>query len=192
MYIIRYAREVRQIHCHDYMNLPNILTTIRLFLIPIFVLVFFSYGTQGLIYGAVIFLIAGFTDVLDGHLARKFNLVTKYGIVLDPLADKLMLLTVLFCLSFKQIIPFWIFIVIAVKDLSMIASGVFLYKKDTVIPSNFFGKASTVLFYVAILAEALGFHIGSYLLYIAVLSAFVALINYIIIFFKNKKQNLNQ
>ena len=78
------------------MNLPNILTTIRLLLIPVFVLVFFSYGTQGLIYGAIIFLIAGFTDVLDGHIARKFNLVTKYGIVLDPLADKLMLLTVLF------------------------------------------------------------------------------------------------
>lgn len=134
-------------------------------------------------------MIAGFTDVLDGHIARKFNLVTKYGIVLDPLADKLMLLTVLFCLSVKEITPFWVFIVIAMKDLSMIVSGVFLYKKDTVIPSNFFGKASTVLFYVAILAEALGSNIGTYLLYVAVLSAFVALINYAIIFFKNKKQN---
>ncbi len=170
------------------MNLPNFLTTIRLILIPVFVAVFFNCGSKGLVYGAIIFLVAGITDVLDGYIARKYDLVTKYGIVLDPLADKLMLLTVLFSLSYTKMIPLWIFIVIAAKELAMIVSGIFLYKKDTVIPSNFFGKAATVLFYVAILAQAMDLNIGLYLLYIAVLSAFIALVNYVIIFFKDKKK----
>lgn len=170
------------------MNLPNFLTTIRLILIPVFVAVFFNCGSKGLVYGAIIFLVAGITDVLDGYIARKYDLVTKYGIVLDPLADKLMLLTVLFSLSYTKMIPLWIFIVIAAKELAMIVSGIFLYKKDTVIPSNFFGKAATVLFYVAILVQAMDLNIGLYLLYIAVLSAFIALVNYVIIFFKDKKK----
>lgn len=169
------------------MNIPNILTTFRMFLIPVFILIFFSNNPRALIYSLIIFLLAGTTDILDGYLARKYNQVTKYGVVLDPLADKLMLLTVLFCLSLKSLIPSWIFIIVSIKEISMIISGILLYKKDTIIPSNIFGKASTVLFYISILALSLTSNYT--LLYLAVISGFIALLNYVIVYFKNKKMD---
>lgn len=169
------------------MNIPNILTTFRILLIPIFIIIFFSSNPSALIYSLLIFLLAGITDILDGYIARKYNQVTKYGVVLDPLADKLMLLTVLFCLSYKSLIPSWIFIIVAIKEVSMIVTGIFLYKKDTIIPSNFFGKASTVLFYISIIA--LSVTLNYTLLYLAVLSGFIALLNYIIKYLKNKKMD---
>ncbi|WP_055669918.1 CDP-diacylglycerol--glycerol-3-phosphate 3-phosphatidyltransferase [Desnuesiella massiliensis] len=171
------------------MNLPNILTIFRLFLIPVFLMVFFSGTPNYLLYSIIVFLIAGMTDILDGYIARKYNLVTKWGIVLDPLADKLMLLTVLSSLSIKNIIPSWIFVVVAMKEVLMIISGLFLYKKDTVIPSNIFGKASTLLFYISIFTLGFNPMAGDNLLYIAVASAVVALINYVIIYFRNHKNN---
>ncbi len=170
------------------MNIPNILTIFRLILIPVFLLVFFSGSPNYLLNSIIVFLIAGATDVLDGYIARKYNLVTKLGIVLDPLADKLMLLTVLSCLSFKSVIPSWICMVVAIKELLMIISGLFLYKKDTVIPSNVFGKASTFIFYVSIFTITFSREAGDYLLYIAVISAFIALVNYVLIYFKDKKE----
>lgn len=166
------------------LNIPNILTTIRIFLIPVFILIFFSNNPSSLIYSILIFLLAGTTDILDGYIARKYNQVTKYGVVLDPLADKLMLLTVLFCLSSKTLIPSWIFVIVAIKEVAMIVSGIFLYKKDTIIPSNFFGKASTVLFYISIFA--LSITLNYTLLYLAVISGFIALLNYVIIYFKKR------
>lgn len=169
------------------MNIPNMLTTFRILLIPVFILIFFSNSPSALIYSLVIFLLAGATDILDGYIARKYNQVTKYGVVLDPLADKLMLLTVLFCLSLKTLIPSWIFIIVAIKEISMIVSGILLYKKDTIIPSNIFGKASTVLFYISILALSLTLNYT--LLYLAIISGFIALLNYVIVYFKNKKMD---
>ncbi|NLM35995.1 MAG: CDP-diacylglycerol--glycerol-3-phosphate 3-phosphatidyltransferase [Clostridiales bacterium] len=173
------------------MNIPNILTLFRLFLIPVFILVFFSSVKNNFIYAVSIFLLAGATDVLDGYIARKYNLVTKWGMVIDPLADKLMLLTVLICLAIKGYIPLIVVILIAVKDSLMIISGVFLYKKNTVIPANIFGKASTLLFYLSIFMLPINKYIGNIVLKIAVISAFVALINYSIIYFKNRKLESN-
>lgn len=169
------------------MNVPNILTLFRLFLIPVFVLFFFSTVENNLVIAVSIFLLAGATDVLDGYIARKYNLVTKWGMVIDPLADKLMLLTVLVCLAVKGYIPLLVVILIATKDSLMIISGLFLYKKNTVIPANIFGKASTILFYLSIFMLPISKYIGNILIKIAVVSAFVALINYIIIYFKNRK-----
>ncbi len=128
---------------------------------------------------------------MDGYIARKYNLVTKWGMVIDPLADKLMLLTVLICLAIKGYIPLIVVILIAVKDSLMIISGVFLYKKNTVIPANIFGKASTLLFYLSIFMLPINKYIGNIVLKIAVISAFVALINYSIIYFKNRKLESN-
>ncbi|MDP4088272.1 MAG: CDP-diacylglycerol--glycerol-3-phosphate 3-phosphatidyltransferase [Bacillota bacterium] len=168
------------------MNIPNVLTLFRLFLVPVFVLVFFSPVNHYLIFSISIFLLAGITDVLDGFIARKYNLITKWGMVLDPLADKLMLLTVLTCLTINRIIPIWIVGLIAAKEIFMIISGMFLYRKDTVIPSNKFGKASTLLFYLSVFILSLNEHIGDSLLVIAVISAFIALINYSLIYFRGK------
>lgn len=168
------------------MNIPNILTMFRLFLIPVFILIFFSGIGNSLILAVAIFLVAGFTDVLDGYIARKFNMITKWGIVLDPLTDKLMLLTVLSCLVIEGYTPLWILLVIGAKEIFMIICGTLLYRQDWVIPSNIFGKVSTLLFYLSILIISLGFRYGNYLLYVAVFSAVVAFVNYLVIYLKSK------
>ena len=99
------------------MNIPNMLTLFRLFLIPVFILVFFSNMANSLMAAVGIFLLAGLTDVLDGYIARKYNLITKWGIVMDPLSDKLMLLTVLSCLVITSYAPVWILMVVAAKEI---------------------------------------------------------------------------
>jgi cardiolipin synthase (CMP-forming) len=168
------------------MNIPNILTLFRIFLIPVFILVFFSNISNSLFIAILIFLIAGFTDILDGHIARKFNLITKFGMVLDPLADKLMLITVLACLSIQGYTSIWILIIVGAKELFMIVSAIFLYNDNTIIPSNLFGKISTFLFYLSIFILSLNISLGDYFLYAAVASSIIALSNYLILYIKNK------
>lgn len=169
------------------MNIPNILTLFRLFLIPVFVIVFFS--TLPLKYSILIFLIAGFTDILDGYIARRYNLITKWGIVLDPLADKLMLLTVLACLVIKHYIPVLVLIIIACKEIFMIMSGILLYTNGTVIPSNVYGKLASLLFYISIFILMFNEQLGIYMLYISVVSSIIALVNYFVVYYKNKSAN---
>lgn len=135
------------------MNIPNALTVFRLLLIPGFAYCFFSPMKNGVKLAVVIFVIAGLTDILDGYIARRYNLITRLGIVLDPLADKLMLLTVLVSITVKNQVPFWIIAVVAVKETLMVMGAITLFNDhDMVVPANRFGKLSTVAFYIAILA----------------------------------------
>lgn len=163
------------------MNIPNILTSIRFFLIPIFYIVYFSSLDNRFIISIIIFLLSGITDVLDGHIARKYHTVTKWGTLLDPLADKLMLLTVLFSLSRTGVIPIWIFILILGKEGLMILGGLLLLKKQTVIAAKFYGKAATLFFYLAIGIMVFNRSTGTIVMYLAILLTFFAFINY----FKN-------
>ena len=132
------------------MNVPNLLTVFRLFLVPIFVVVFFSSSPSNLLLSICIFLLAGLTDILDGYIARKYKLVTDWGTIADPFADKLMLLTVLACLVLRHYLPLWVLLIIVAKEGFMIIAGILLYRKGTVIPSNIFGKLSTIFFYLSI------------------------------------------
>lgn len=140
------------------MNLPNLITTLRFFLIPIYIWTFFTpLVEKNLLVSTGVFLVAGITDVLDGHIARKYNMVTKYGTALDPLADKLMQTTVLICLAAADHIPLFLPVVLIIKEILMIMGGLFLYfkGKKTVIPSNKYGKLSTLVFYLTVFIIAL-------------------------------------
>ena len=128
-------------------NIPNILTILRFILIPI-ILYFIFKGNY--LLGFIFFTISGVTDILDGAIARKFNLITNFGKLMDPLADKLTQISVLASLVFQKIIPFWILVVVLLKELLMIIGASFLYGKDVVVYSKWFGKLATVLFYLAI------------------------------------------
>ncbi|CAM2866929.1 CDP-diacylglycerol--glycerol-3-phosphate 3-phosphatidyltransferase [Hathewaya histolytica] len=168
------------------MNIPNILTIIRLFLIPLFVIVF--YSNNSIAYAIFIFVLSGITDVLDGYIARKYNQITKIGIMLDPIADKLMLVTVLLCLSTKKYIPYWVPIVIIIKELTMICGGFLLYnKQDTVVPANPFGKLATFLFHISILILYFNYALGRYLLYASVIATLLAFFTYFINYLKVKE-----
>ena len=131
-------------------HLPNILTIIRFLLIPVIVL--FALNNN-YIAAIVVLTISGITDILDGYIARRFNLISDFGKLMDPFADKATQLTILVVLSIKEIIPFWIMIVVLLKEVLMIAGASFLYGKELVVSSKWYGKLATVLFYVAIVCS---------------------------------------
>jgi len=127
--------------------IPNILTVLRFFLIPF--TVYYLVNDEFIL--AIIFLtLSGLTDVLDGTIARKFNFITNFGKLIDPLADKITQLSLLGTLVLKNIIPLWILVVVLIKEAAMVAGASFLYGQELVVSSKWYGKASTVLFYLAI------------------------------------------
>ena len=138
-------------------HIPNILTILRFVLIPV-ILYFIFAGNYILAF--IFFTLSGITDILDGAIARKFNLISTFGKLMDPLADKLTQISVLATLVFKGIIPFWILLIVILKELIMIIGASFLYGKDVVVYSKWFGKLATVLFYVAIVLSLINKQFG--------------------------------
>ena len=133
-------------------HVPNILTIIRLLLIPIIIFYIF---TGNYILAFVFFTISGLTDIADGFIARKFNLISNFGKLMDPLADKLTQIATLTSLVLTNIIPIWILLIVLLKEFIMICGASFLYGKDVVVYSKWYGKLATVLFYIAIVISLL-------------------------------------
>ncbi len=170
------------------MNVPNILTTLRFLLIPVFA---YFLSTEHFVVAAVLFLAGGLTDVLDGYIARKFNLVTAWGKIADPMADKLMQLTALFILSvIIKLIPEGLLAIILAKEIFMGIGALVLYKQDNyVVSANWYGKMATVVFYLAIVMLIFNTPFSSKILFglpfnkffflIAVLSALFAFAMYV-------------
>ncbi|MBQ4560087.1 MAG: CDP-diacylglycerol--glycerol-3-phosphate 3-phosphatidyltransferase [Tyzzerella sp.] len=126
------------------MNLPNKLTVLRVIMIPFFVLFMLTdwAGAASKYIALAIFCVASFTDYLDGHIARKNNLVTNFGKFMDPLADKLLVCSALICLIPR--LPAWIVLIIIARE--FIISGFRLVASDNgiVIAASYWGKFKTV------------------------------------------------
>lgn len=137
--------------------IPNTLTLIRLILVPFFPIAYFSNSPNNHLIALAIFIVAGITDFLDGYIARKFNLTTRLGAVIDPLADKSMLLTAIISLYIGDALPLIIPIIIVGKELLMVYGGLFVYfkRKKTVVPANKVGKGATLLYTVAVFVTIL-------------------------------------
>lgn len=133
-------------------HVPNILTIIRFLLIP-FILYAIIMGNYILAF--LLLTVSGITDILDGWIARKFDLITNFGKLVDPLADKATQVSILCVLCIMQIIPFWILAIVFLKEVVMIAGASFLYGKELVVSSRWWGKLATVLFYLAIVCSFL-------------------------------------
>ncbi|MGB4589721.1 MAG: CDP-diacylglycerol--glycerol-3-phosphate 3-phosphatidyltransferase [Clostridiaceae bacterium] len=161
------------------MNLPNMITLFRVFLIPVFIAVYFNNPDKNLVLSVVIFFIAGFSDFLDGYLARKNKQVTTFGTVMDPLADKLMLLTVLTSYAYTGVVPYSIFILVLIKEVLMIVGGYVVYKWGIINPANKLGKFVTFSFYIGILVLMFNKQLGIYLLFFSALLGFIAGMSYI-------------
>lgn len=162
-------------------HVPNALTIIRFFLIPFIVI----FALQDNYILAITFLIiSGITDVADGCIARKYNLITDFGKLMDPLADKCTQVATLIVLVVQNIIPIWILIVVLVKEILLIVGASFLYGKDLVVSSKWYGKISTVLFYVAIFFSMLikqfnlQYTFDTYIYYLAILFTLFSLVMY--------------
>ena len=128
-------------------QIPNILTTFRLFLIPVFA--FFALNGN-FVAAAVVFVVAGTTDVVDGYIARKLNAISDFGKVYDPLVDKLFQISAVVCLFIAGVLPDWIVYFIIFKEGTMLVVSTFLYIRKIVVYSHWYGKAATVIFYAAI------------------------------------------
>lgn len=133
-------------------QVPNILTIIRFLLIPIILLYIF---TGNYLATFIVFTISGITDIADGFIARKFNFISNFGKLMDPLADKLTQISVLLSLTVIKIIPVWIVVIVLIKEIIMVSGASFLYGKDVVVYSRWYGKLATVLFYIAIVFSLL-------------------------------------
>ena len=133
-------------------HVPNALTILRFLFIPFIVLNIFM---EEYILAFIFFTISGLTDIADGFIARKFNYIYTFGKLMDPLADKLTQISALASLCITDIVPIWILVIVLFKEFFMISGASFLYGKDVVVYSKWYGKLATVLFYLAIVASLL-------------------------------------
>lgn len=173
------------------MNLPNKLTVLRVLMIPFFVAALLYQGGQSQtfrILADVIFIAASLTDMLDGKIARKYNLVTNFGKFMDPLADKLLVCSALICLIELGQIPAWVVIIIISRE--FIISGFRLVASDNgvVIAASYWGKFKTVFQMAAVILLILDLEplalVAGGVLWIAVILTVVSLADYIV---KNHK-----
>jgi len=132
-------------------NLPNLLSFFRLLLVPVLVITFFCIPGDNYIVPLIVFIVASVTDTLDGFIARKYNMITEAGIVLDPLADKLLKIATLVCFGIVAVIPLWLVITLITIDLAMITAGIILYGKHITIPSNWIGKTGTFVMTIGLI-----------------------------------------
>ena len=130
-------------------NIPNVLSLVRIVLLPVFVVLYFN---DQLIWAVAALLVSGLTDLFDGVIARHCNQITEIGKLLDPAADKLTQITVLMSLvvRYPALIPLAV-ICVAKEALQAIGGWILLSKNATIRSSKWFGKVSTFLFYAVML-----------------------------------------
>lgn len=135
------------------MNLPNKLTLMRVLLIPVFLVFFLIPGIPcHYLLAMIVFIAASITDALDGYLARKHNLVTNFGKFLDPLADKVLVMTALACFVDNQMIGVIPFLIIMMREFMVSGLRLVAANSGTVIAAGFWGKLKTAFTMVTIIA----------------------------------------
>ncbi|NBI30585.1 CDP-alcohol phosphatidyltransferase family protein [Chengkuizengella marina] len=169
------------------MNLPNLITLFRFTLIPVYLILFFS-GKMMIAF--IVVVAAILSDILDGYIARKREMVTEVGIMLDPLADKLMMITVFISLLYEQLIPWQAAIAIFLRDIGMVIGGFFYhFQGKKTVPANVMGKLTTILYYSAIFFIVLNLKFSVSFLWIVIIFSFITSIIYIFQF-KSLNQNI--
>ena len=167
----------------DIWNVPNALTMLRLALVPVFIVV---YMTGHPYWALAVYVLASLTDALDGYLARSRNQITGFGKLMDPLADKLMVISALVCHHLNGVIPLSAIVIVAVKECIMIVGGLCLLNRGLVVYSNIVGKTATVFFVLTMVAgffhkelAAAGYPLDTILLWCSVTLSVTALIVYV-------------
>jgi CDP-diacylglycerol--glycerol-3-phosphate 3-phosphatidyltransferase len=138
------------------LNLPNALTLLRIFLVPILVAVLLTRTESGVLVGTGIFGLAVLTDYLDGYFARRRNQVTKLGILLAPVADKLLTAAAFIALVEMDAVPAWMVVIIVGRELAVTGFRSIAAGRGVVIPASTLGKWKMVLQVVAIFLLLLG------------------------------------
>jgi len=148
-----------------------------------------------LLVALAVFILAGLTDLLDGYIARRFNKITKLGAWLDPLADKLLAVSVIICFTTMKIVPLAVMIIVFTKELLMIIGGMIVVKKGYSTTANVYGKMAGLMLNLAIGSGFMHYAwapYDQYAMYVAAVFVIVAFVQYAvknvrIIFGKQKK-----
>ena len=171
------------------MNLPNKLTVLRIIMVPFFVFFMLTDvgGAANKWIALAIFAVASLTDLLDGKIARKYNLVTNFGKFMDPLADKLLVCSAMICLVDLKLIPVWVVLIIIARE--FIISGFRLVASDNgiVIAASYWGKFKTTFQMLMVIVIIFNINLqlgwlnilGTILIYVALVLTVVSLIDYI-------------
>ena len=142
------------IHKRDFLLLPNILTYIRFILVPVFIIVYMNADSpQDNILAAVIVVLSGFTDVLDGFIARHWNKISDLGKILDPIADKAMQFSMMFCVCVKYHGIIILVIIYTVKEIvSFFASGYLFTRGKHINGAMWCGKLCSLVLFIVMLS----------------------------------------
>ena len=135
---------------------PNTLTIFRMVLVPVFIwlLIAFEPVSTGVIIGLAVFVIASISDYFDGLVARKYKVISNFGKIMDPLADKLLVLSAMAILTFFffKCIDIWVFAVVLLREVAVTVLRNYYAKKQIYIPANIWGKLKTVFQMIGIIS----------------------------------------
>ncbi len=173
------------------MNLPNKLTMFRVILIPFFVFFLFApnFTENGKYIATGVFIIASLTDLFDGKIARKYNLVTNFGKFMDPLADKLLVCSALICLVEMDRLSAWIAIIIISREFIISGFRLIAAEQQIVIAASYWGKFKTTFQMLMIIVLILDFEhaafqmLGVVLTYVSLALTVISLADYL---YKNR------
>ncbi len=133
-------------------NVPNVLTILRILLVPVLVVALLDATPSGDLLAAIVFAVASLTDLLDGYLARTRNAITTFGKLMDPIADKLLVVAALVALVSLGRLAAWVAMVIIAREFAVTAMRMAAGAQGVVIAASMFGKAKTVLQIAMVLA----------------------------------------
>ena len=177
------------------MNLPNKITVFRVCMIPLFLIIYLMapFGMQISGWMAlVVFIIASFSDFVDGKIARERNMVTNFGKLMDPLADKLLVAAAMIAMAQRQLIPSWVAVIIISRELFITGFRQLVLEQDAgrVVAASFWAKIKTVMqmamVCLLLMAEVASVHMGimgQFLVYATVLVTVLSAVEYL---YKNK------
>ncbi|MHB0971645.1 MAG: CDP-diacylglycerol--glycerol-3-phosphate 3-phosphatidyltransferase [Thermoanaerobaculia bacterium] len=147
----------------EILNAPNSLTLLRIFMVPVLVVVLLTKFDGREYVGLAIFLIAALTDLLDGYIARRFKKVTKFGMLLDPIADKLLISAALISLVELGLAPAWMIVIIIGREFAVSGLRSIAVQQGVTIAASPLGKGKTVSQVIAIAILILGYELGEFM-----------------------------
>ena len=168
-------------------TLPNRLSLVRILLIPVIVVLISSQKENLLFASSILFIIAGITDGLDGWIARRMSMTTRLGVLLDPIADKLLVSSVLIALTYYHLVPLWITIILVGRELVINGLRSFYAMEGITIYPSFSGKFKTALQIVGIACILFGTSlrmIGLVIMFGALFFSLYSAVGYIVVMFR--------
>ena len=170
------------------MNLPNKLTIARMAMVPLFMIALLMNTPASRIIATVIFALASLTDMLDGHIARKYNMVTNFGKLMDPLADKVLTAAAMICLVELGDLAAWIAVVIIFREYLITGLRSVAASENIVVAANIWGKVKTVCHWISLMllmvkpqvVALCGIDLGLWIMYVAVALTIYSGLDYVL------------